>query len=124
MHVTIDMVVFYVTVTDQCSDYKQLLYPSCSGVDPNSLLKCNRTVLDIFSEASLCCKHSSEALSSGLTKRKTPYTQPRPVQKKPKAGAAKAVRKGGTMQTKVGPSIYLHICQTFPLGQTEIEGRS
>lgn len=113
-------------VADQCSDYKQLLYPSCSGVDPNSLLKCNSTVLDIFSEASLCCKHSSEALSSGLTKRKTPHAQPRPVQKKLKTGVAKAVRKGGSMQAKVSPhqdtctSVKMVTC----VGQTEIEGGS
>lgn len=94
--------------TDQSSDPKQLLYPSCTGIDSNSLIRCKQTVLDIFSDTLLCPKHSSEATpSTHSTKRKAvPQAQFRPPPKKPKLGVAKVARerKGNPSHNKVSQS--------------------
>lgn len=88
---------------DQCNDCKQLLYPACCGVDSVSL-KCCNTVSDIFSDTSLCPKHSSEAVPSAAFKRKAPpHMQSRIIHKKVKVGVAKVARdrKGAILQAKV-----------------------
>lgn len=87
---------------DQCSDNQQLLYPACSGIDSNSLMKCNGTVLDIFSDTSLCCQHSSETAANAPIRRKALHLQPRTAHKKLKMAVAK--RKG---QVKVSR----HLCR-------------
>jgi hypothetical protein len=51
-------------------------------------MRCNRTVLDIFSDISLCPQHSSEVAPITAVKRKS-VQQPRSVTKKVKMGVAK-----------------------------------
>lgn len=77
---------------DQCSNRQQLLYPICSGIDNNSLMKCNGTVLDIFSDTSLCSQHSSETAANASFRKKALYLQSRAAHKKVKLGVAKVVR--------------------------------
>ena len=77
-----------------------MLYPTCSGIDSDLLVKCNKTVLDIFSDTSLCPKHSS-AMTGVSVKRKVPTrVQPRAGHKKVKVGVAK-VSKTLSAQAKV-----------------------
>lgn len=74
---------------DQSSDSTQLLYPSCTGIDSTSLVKCNKTVLDIFSGNLLCSKHSSEAAPWKIGQ----HIQSRSIQKKAKIGVSRVARE-------------------------------
>lgn len=73
----------------------------CSGIDTNSLMKCNRTVVDIFSDISLCSEHLSETTPTAAVKRKGTHLQPRAASKKVKVGVAKAIQKKGMVKVRM-----------------------
>lgn len=87
----------------QCNDSGQLLYPMCCGVDS---IKCKNTVLDIFSDSSLCTKHLSD--SNSIKRKSALHVSTRTLHKKVKVGTSKVVRKGsGKLKLKAdrkGPS--------------------
>lgn len=56
------LIVYVSIITDITEDKSQVLYQSCSLIDPETSTKCNRPVLEILQEKPHCLRHISEVI--------------------------------------------------------------